>query len=465
MMPPPPDGDRPDDEGTPAKRARPMSLADARKRLPIVNSLPAPKTRAVNLKDIDRRPIPRYTVWELTLACDHRCLHCGPRAGDARPNELTLDECLKLVDEMAELGVGEVALIGGEAYMRGDHILVVRALREKGISVLLVTGGLGITAERAAAMKEAGVRSVSISIDGMEKSHDYVRGRDGSWKAAFRAWDHLKKAGIPVAVNTQINAFSYTELEDLAQEIGQRGAHAWQIQVTIPHGNGADHPEIVLQPHMMKTVYDYLEPAIDRAEKHGVRILPGNNLGYFGPLESRLRRLQNKMGAFPGCGAGRSAMGIESDGQIKACPTLGGPTNQAGSWREHGLAKLWHEAKEITYFRTRTLDDLWGYCRRCYYAEQCMGGCSATSEPLFGRPGNNPFCYHRVDMLQQEGLRERIEMVVPAEDIPFGTARFKLITEPIDEAERERGERTTVEMPRVDRNEVQHGPAYPMTLD
>ena len=210
MMPPPPDGDRPDDEGTPAKRPRPMSLADARKRLPIVNSLPIPKTRAVNLKDIDHRPVPRYTVWESTLACDHRCLHCGPRAGDARPNELTLDECLKLVDEMAELNVGEVALIGGEAYMRGDHILVIRALREKGISVLLVTGGLGITAERASAMKEAGVRSVSISIDGMEKSHDYVRGRDGSWKAAFRAWDHLKAAGIPVAVNTQINAFSYT---------------------------------------------------------------------------------------------------------------------------------------------------------------------------------------------------------------------------------------------------------------
>ena len=108
MMPQPPsDGDDPKSAPSDPERKRPMSLAEARKHLPIVDSLPVAKTRAVDLKDIDRRPVPRYTVWELTLACDHRCLHCGPRAGEARPNELTLDECLQLVDEMAELGVGE----------------------------------------------------------------------------------------------------------------------------------------------------------------------------------------------------------------------------------------------------------------------------------------------------------------------------------------------------------------------
>ena len=54
---------------------------------------------------------------------------------------------------------------------------------------------------------------------------------------------------------------------------------------------------------------------------------------------------------------------------------------------------------EVAYTRHRTLDDLWGYCRECYYAETCMAGCTATAEPLLGRPGNNPYCLHRAEQM------------------------------------------------------------------
>src|SRR5690606_40679444 len=141
-----------------------------------------------------------------------------------------------------------------------------------------------------------------------------------------------------------------------------------------------------------------------------------------------------RTGHYGGCEAGRSSLGIESNGAIKNCPSLGGPPNVAGNWRETGLVQLWNEAPQMTSLRNRTLDDLWGYCRECYYAETCMGGCTAVSEPLLGRPGNNPYCHHRALEMDRQGLQERIEFVSKAPDIAFGTALFRVVRETKDPA-------------------------------
>jgi radical SAM protein with 4Fe4S-binding SPASM domain len=151
-------------------------------------------------------------------------------------------------------------------------------------------------------------------------------------------------------------------------------------------------------------------------------------------------------------------LGIESNGEIKSCPSLGGPTNQGGSWREHGLRKLSERSPEVGYIRRRTLDDLWGFCRTCYYADVCRAGCTATSEPLLGRPGNNPFCHHRALELQRQGLRERIELVSAAPDIPFANGLWQVVREPADAAERARTGPVAIERPRTDRTVEPYGP-------
>lgn len=431
-----------------------------RRRLPVVDRLPAPGSRRALPLAKGEAPTPTFAVWELTLACDHRCRHCGPRAAKARPDELSTDECLRLVDELAELGVGEVVLIGGEAYLRDDFLLVIRACRERGMSVTMTTGGWGLTPERCAAAKQAGLRGVSVSIDGLRESHDHVR-RPGSWDRAFAALRHAKAAGLPIASNTQINQRSAGELLPLLELLGAEGIHGWQIQLTMAHGNAADHPELLVQPHMLIELYQSIDTVIDRCDELGIRLWPANNIGYFGPIEQRLRFHQTGGRHFSGCKAGLRTVGIESNGTIKSCPSLGGPVNDGGSWREHGLRALWERAPEIGYTRHRTLDDLWGYCRECYYASTCMAGCTATSEPLLGRPGNNPYCLHRALEMDRMGLRERIEAVRGAEDVPFGAGLFRLIREPKDPAARGEPGACQVEEPRVDRRQEPHGPGRP----
>ncbi len=428
-----------------------MALDDVRRRLPVVGSLPAARDRSFTEADRGPAPRPAIAVWEFTLLCDHQCLHCGPRAGRARPDELSTEEALRLVRELAELGVGEVALIGGEAYLRDDFILVVRAIREHGMTSSIVTGGWGLTPERCAAAKEAGLMVASVSIDGLEAHHDRVRNKQGSWRRAWQAVANAKAAGIRVGVNTQINALTVPDLAPLLDLMTEAGVSAWQLQFTMVHGNGADHPELILQPYMIPELFEILDGLADRCRERGIRFLPGNNIGYFGPSEQKLRFVQKRGGHYSGCTSGVVTLGIESNGEIKGCPSLGGPTNQGGSWREHGLRTLWERSPEITYVRRRTLDDLWGFCRTCYYADTCRAGCTATSEPLLGRPGNNPFCHHRALELADRGLRERIELVSAAPDIPFANGLWQVVRESLDPAERARGGPVEIERPRTSR--------------
>src|SRR5687768_7280349 len=98
----------------------PMRHDAARRSLPIVDLAPPTRTRRVLPLAPGQPPRPRHAVWELTSACDQKCVHCGPRSGTRRKDELSTEESLRLVDELAAAGVGEVTLIGGEAYLRAD---------------------------------------------------------------------------------------------------------------------------------------------------------------------------------------------------------------------------------------------------------------------------------------------------------------------------------------------------------
>ena len=439
-----------------------MRLKEARKRLPVVTQLPKGKGRRFLARESTSFR-PALAVWEFTLACDHRCLHCGPRAGEARPDELSTEEALRLVDDLAEAGVGEVVLIGGEAYLRNDFILVARHIRERGMTCTLTTGGLGITQARAEAMAEAGIQSVSVSIDGLEPAHDHLRNRPGSWRRAFEALRLLRGAGIHIACNSQINQVNFGDHEPLLELLADAGIHSWQLQITVAHGNAADNADIILQPYMFLELFEQLNRIIDRALERKIRIWPANNLGYFGPYESKLRFTQKLH--YVGCTAGKSTIGIESDGTLKNCPSLGGPANSAGSWRENGFASLWNGAPEMTYIRRRTIDDLWGYCRECYYAETCMSGCTAANEPALGRPGNNPFCHHRAIEMDRMDMRERIEPVAAAQGIPFDNGLFRIIREWKDPERREREGPVEITEPRVSRLVEEMGPGRPIRAD
>lgn len=405
---------------------------------PVVRRLPlaphaAPALRQLPLEDevrpIDRKTRPIYAVWEVTLRCDLACSHCGSRAGRARPDELSTEQCFDLVRQMAELGVKEVTLIGGEAYLREDWTDLIAEVRRRGMDCTMTTGGRALTPERARAAKQAGLMSVSISLDGLEESHDQLRGVNGSFSAALASMKNLRDVGIPVSVNTQINKLTYRHLPELLELMIANRVHAWQLQMTVPMGRAADDPDVMLQPYDLLEVYPQLAALLPRAKEGGVRVFPGNNVGYFGPYEHLLRAHMPR-GHGGSCGAGRGTLGIEADGTIKGCPSLQTQDWGGGNILDNTLQDIWERSSRLRYTRDRTVNDLWGYCRDCYYADECRSGCSWMGHSLFGKPGNNPYCHHRALEMDKRGVQERVVLKEAAPGLPFDRGVFELVVEP-----------------------------------
>jgi len=379
-----------------------------------------------------------YAVWEITLKCNLACSHCGSRAGNARTKELSTEEALDLVKQMAEVGIKEVTLIGGEAFLRPDWLEIAKAINQAEMLCSMTTGGYGISLETARKMKEAGIRTVSVSIDGLEETHDRLRGKKGSWKYAFKTMSHLREVGITFGCNTQINRLSAPEFPSIYECIRDAGAVAWQIQLTVPMGNAADNADILLQPYELLDIYPMIALVARRAYREGVQLQPGNNIGYYGPYERLFRGQgeEHEWAFWQGCAAGLSTLGIEADGAIKGCPSLPTTAYTGGNIRDRSLQDIVENTDELRLNlgagTPEGIKHLWGFCKTCEFAELCRGGCSWTAHVFFDRRGNNPYCHHRALVHAEQGVRERVIPKVKAKGLPFDNGEFELIQEPLN---------------------------------
>jgi radical SAM protein with 4Fe4S-binding SPASM domain len=190
---------------------------------------------------------------------------------------------------------------------------------------------------------------------------------------------------------------------------------------------------MLLQPWALLDLVPRLARLKERALADRVLVSIGNNVGYFS-RDERLLRSHSPDGRtyWGGCQAGRNVMGIEADGAVKGCPSLQTAHYVGGNLTERPLREIWDHAPELAFTRARTVEDLWGFCRECAFAENCLGGCTFTAHAILGRPGNNPYCHYRAKTLADRGLRERLVPVERAPGLPFDNGRFELVTEPFD---------------------------------
>jgi radical SAM protein with 4Fe4S-binding SPASM domain len=414
---------------SPGERAKILAAPRPRVALPLYGTPKQHAPLGAEARAVDRGDRPIYAVWELTLKCDLACRHCGSRAGAARPDELALTEALDLVRQLAELGLKELTLIGGEVYLYEGWTDVVRETRRRGIQCSIVTGGRGFTLERAKAARAAGVQTVSFSVDGDEATHDRLRGVSGAYRAVLEAMGNAREVGLPLSVNTQINRLSAPHLRHVYELVCAAGAHGWQIQLTVPAGRAADEPEVLLQPYDLLEIFPLLAELKQSADRAGIKCLAGNNIGYFGPFDHILRDL-SACGHSGSCMAGRLGLGIEANGDIKGCPSL--PTEQwvGGNVREYSLRDIWERSTPLRYNRDRTVKNLSGFCRTCYYADECRGGCTWMAVAVWVEPGHNPYCHHRARALERTGHRERVRMIEKAPGTPFDHGRWEIVVEP-----------------------------------
>ncbi|ASU39125.1 hypothetical protein hmeg3_13070 [Herbaspirillum sp. meg3] len=387
--------------------------------------------RLIRLTDkTERRPV--YAVWELTLRCNLKCNHCGSRAGEQRSGELTTEEAFHLIDELAELGVRELAVIGGEAYLRRDWLEIIERICSYGIRPVLQTGGYGLSEKVIVRAKSSGLAAIGVSVDGTSEIHDKIRGVNGAHYSALQAIRWAKKHGLAATANTQIHSRNWRQLPEILLELADAGIEAWQLQLTVAMGNAVENSQLLLQPYFLDELFPILAKLFEECDKRGIEFQAGNNIGYFGPYEHLWRGPTRMSDHYDGCQAGINGIGIEADGTIKGCPSLATSRYTEGNVKRRRLKDIWTDRKNFQLNRVEK-PSLWGFCKSCYYSSVCRGGCVWTSDSLLGRPGNNPYCHHRVLALKAQNIREKIVKVHDAQQSSFGVGLFQIVEEAWDD--------------------------------
>src|SRR6266567_8837372 len=176
--------------------------------------------------------LPRLIFWEVTKGCNLRCVHCRATATElASPSDLPTEKALNIIDQIAEFANPILVLSGGEPLYRSDIFQLARYATDKGLRVALATNGTLVTKDVARMIVDAGVRRVSISLDGADAlTHDSFRGIPGAFEAAVRGLQNLKALGMSVQINMTIarhNAHQLPQVFELAKTLGADALHTF----------------------------------------------------------------------------------------------------------------------------------------------------------------------------------------------------------------------------------------------
>jgi radical SAM protein with 4Fe4S-binding SPASM domain len=331
--------------------------------------------------------LPIAVGWELTLACNLRCRHCGSAAGLPRPCELTLEEGLGVCGQLAELLVAEVDFTGGEPLCSPNWEAIAARLRNLRIRTKLITNGVLLGRTMAGRLRDAGIGRVGVSIDGLEATHDYIRGRPGLFRHILAGVEALLEAGVPVTIITTVTDMNVGQLPALRGVLSSLGVDMWQFQPIFPLGRAQGCLEMALSTSAYLRLGAF---ARDWVRASGARpaALPGDSFGYFTSLDQR----QPPWG---GCSAGLVLCGITSDGRVKGCLSMPDELTE-GDLRRQDLWSIWFDASAFGYNRHFTTDTLGPNCRTCEHASVCRGGCTSMSYGCTARLHNDPYCFNRL---------------------------------------------------------------------
>jgi radical SAM protein with 4Fe4S-binding SPASM domain len=367
---------------------------------------------------------PETVVWEITFACNMRCVHCGTSAGKRRSDELTTDESLSLIDELTGLGCKSITISGGEPLLREDWPVLAARMRENGLTTYLISNGYTLNKDMADRFLELGIKRVGISIDGTEEVHNKIRRMPDSFARCLRALDTLRETGVDSCVVTQVNGWNLPILGDLHELLIDHGCKGWRIQMCTVTGRMQEHADMALT----LTGYEQLVDKLLALRKDGrLYVDVGENVGYYGCKGSELI----DGNPYFGCYAGMRVAGIESNGNVKGCLSMP-PQFVEGNLRDSSFTEIWNRPDGFAYNRQFTQDSASGACHDCRYLPLCRGGCTTTSVSQTGHRADNPYCMYQIE--RDRGIAPR-----DSENTLALLRRFN--PEAVESAARESGDR------------------------
>jgi radical SAM protein with 4Fe4S-binding SPASM domain len=314
---------------------------------------------------------PSLISWNLTKMCNLRCPHCYMEAGKKAERELSTDECLRVLDELGDLGTEMLILTGGEPLLRRDIFEIATAASAKGMWVVMGTNGVLVTDAVAARMVDCGVKGVAISIDSVDPAkHNAFRGGPDAWEHSVRAMDVCRAKGLEVLMQTTIMDMNYDELPELVDFARRRGAWSFNLYFLVQTGRG--HQMNDLSP---QRTHAALAQMVDLQEDFKPMLVRSKCAPQYKQIAYAAGRGGLESG---GCMAGVDYARITPNGDVTPCPYM---EVVAGNVLDSSFADIWSTSPVLSDLRDTAR--LKGRCGSCEFNELC-GGCRCRAYSAFG---------------------------------------------------------------------------------
>jgi radical SAM protein len=371
-------------------------------------------------RDFNKDPF--IVIWELTRACQLKCLHCRADAQYKRdPRELSFEEGKNLIDQIYEMNNPMLVFTGGDPLMREDVFEIAKYAVEKGVRVSMTPSATpNVTKEAIEKAKEVGLARWAFSIDGPKAEiHDHFRGTAGSFDLTMEKIKYLHEVGLPIQINTVISRYNIDYLDEMAKMVEDLGCVLWSVFFLVPTGRGQESD--MISPVQHEKVFRWLYDLSKRVSfdiktteaMHYRRVViqqkmreakeTTDEIEYLSALtEKGLTGSIDGLGRAPkGVNDGNGFVFISHIGDVYPSGLL--PV-KAGNIRETPLAEIYRESP---IFKSLRNPDLFkGKCGVCEFRHVCGGSRSRAYAMTGDYLESEPFCVYVPKALREKQVQE-----------------------------------------------------------
>lgn len=349
----------------------------------------------------DKRPV---VVWNITGQCNLKCMHCYASA-TVKPfeGELSTEECYKILDDLAAYKVPSVLFSGGEPLMRPEIFDFAKYASGLGLRTVLSSNGTLIDIDMAERIKDAGFSYAGISLDGVEATHDRIRGVPGSFQASLGALRLLRDSGVRTGVRFTVHARNVDDLGAIFDIVEQEQIPRVCVYHLAYAGRGGKISNFDLTHTQTRSVVDQVFARSEDFHSRGLEceiLTVGNhtdNAYLYLAVEKRdPERAKELLKLLEWNGGNQSGIAIAS---INPRGTVHADQfsweYSLGNLRERSFGEIWddrsHPRMAILKDRAQHLP---ARCRECRFVKMCNGNLRARAEYATGDfLGFDPSCY------------------------------------------------------------------------
>jgi len=329
-----------------------------------------------------------WTVsWKVISACNLRCKHCyfddkSEKLYNSQ-NDLNKDEIIRLTNVFVKnFGIVNYSITGGEPLLRKDIFEIIKIIKDSNGILSLQTNGTLITkavAEKLSLLLNPNTDFIQVSLDGLEKTHDSIRGK-GNFKKAINGIKLMINLGINVNVNCTPISKNKNELVDLYKFCTEIGVNKFSLSRFIPYNNKEDL-ELNLSDlieifakiiELSKTSSTYLE-----FHYRFFDFVSNETLRQYADAYLKKHKI-DKVNSCENVNCHKhNTLFIDADGKFYLCFASKHNDMGLGDFRKIPVNKIWENRANNIFFRNRLIANM--LCKSCKYFTLCKGGCSASA--------------------------------------------------------------------------------------